>query len=203
MWTQYKQASERGNNLPNNTRTTSGRANTGSVAFGPPAITHPPSLRGDGQCRPLLQGWGWVGGTAVPTVPFLQNTSVKRGSPLCVMSLKLNSFFGFVSPSLGFCDLRCMKHFSVFRKNTEEYVVLWVVRKPLEDALEDAVEDGRPLQVRVVLSSSGRWAMAPSYLNKQVMEDAGLFVTFYCGLFFTCLRCTRVLPEISPWIPTK
>lgn len=112
------------------------------MAFGPPAITYPTPCEGPGSAVLSCEGWGGgAGGAAVRAVPFLQNSSVKRGSPLCVMSLKLNLLFGFGSPSLGFCDLRCVKQFSVFRKNTEEVVVLWAVRKPLEDALEDAVED--------------------------------------------------------------
>lgn len=47
---------------------------------------------------------------------------------------KLYSFLRYVSSSLGFCDLKCTKPFSVFGEKTEDYAVLWVVGEPPEGA---------------------------------------------------------------------
>lgn len=50
-------------------------------------------------------------------------------------------------------------------------MVLWGLREPMEDAMGDR----RPL-ASVGCHSQGGWTMAPSCLNKQVLEDTGLFV---------------------------
>lgn len=67
---------------------------------------------------PLLQG-GACGWRCCPHC-VLSTKPPWRGSPLWVTSRKSNPFFGFVSPFLGFCDVRCRYHFSVFRENPEE-----------------------------------------------------------------------------------